>query len=54
MTDDGTRCGHQPRKAPRGRLSRALTFKLANGMISEIQVIGDATRLGELDVSIVD
>ena len=40
--------------APRGRLSRALTFKLANGMISEIQVIGDATRLGELDVSIVD
>jgi hypothetical protein len=40
--------------APRGRLSRALTFKIANGKISEIEVIGDPARLGELDVSIVD
>ena len=37
--------------APRGRLSRALTFKIANGKITEIQVIGDPARLGELDVS---
>jgi RNA polymerase sigma-70 factor, ECF subfamily len=40
--------------APRGRLSRALTFAIANGKITEIEVIGDPARLGELDVSIVD
>jgi RNA polymerase sigma factor (sigma-70 family) len=40
--------------APRGRLSRALTFKIANGKITEIEVIGDPARLGELQVSIVD
>ena len=40
--------------APRGRLSRALTFKIANGKITEIEVIGDSARLGELDVSTVD
>ena len=40
--------------APRGRLSRALTFKIANGKIAEIEVIGDPARLGELDVSVVD
>jgi len=40
--------------APRGRLSRALTFKIANGKITEIEVIGDPARLGELDVSIAD
>jgi RNA polymerase sigma-70 factor, ECF subfamily len=40
--------------APRGRLSRALTFKIANGKITEIEVIGDPARLGELDVSTVD
>jgi RNA polymerase sigma-70 factor (ECF subfamily) len=40
--------------APGGRLSRALTFTIANGKISEIEVIGDPARLGELDVSIVD
>ena len=40
--------------APRGRLSRALTFTIANGTIAEIEVIGDPARLGELDVSIVD
>jgi RNA polymerase sigma-70 factor (ECF subfamily) len=40
--------------APRGRLSRALTFKIANGKITEIQVIGDAGRLGDLDVSTFD
>jgi RNA polymerase sigma factor (sigma-70 family) len=40
--------------APRGRLVRALRFTIANGKISEIEVIGDPARLGELDVSIVD
>jgi RNA polymerase sigma factor (sigma-70 family) len=40
--------------APRGRLSRALTFTIANGKITAIEVIGDAARLGDLDVSIVD
>jgi len=34
-------------------LVRALTFKIANGKITEIEVIGDPARLGELDLSIV-
>ena len=40
--------------AARGRLSRALTFKIVNGKITEIEVIGNPARLGELDVSVVD
>jgi len=40
--------------APGGRLVRALRFTIANGKISEIEVIGNPARLGELDVSIVD
>jgi RNA polymerase sigma factor (sigma-70 family) len=40
--------------APRGRLARALRFTIANGKITEIEVIGDPARLGELDVSVVD
>ena len=40
--------------APRGKLVRALRFTIANGKITEIEVIGDPTRLGELDVSIAD
>jgi RNA polymerase sigma-70 factor (ECF subfamily) len=40
--------------AARGRLSRALTFKIANGKITEIDVIGNPARLSELDVSVVD
>jgi RNA polymerase sigma factor (sigma-70 family) len=40
--------------APKGRLVRALRFTIANGRISEIEVIGNPARLGELDVSIVD
>ncbi len=40
--------------APQGRLVRALRFTIANGTITEIEVIGDPARLGELDVSIVD
>ena len=40
--------------APRGRLVRALRFTVASGRITEIEVIGNPARLGELDVSIVD
>jgi RNA polymerase sigma factor (sigma-70 family) len=40
--------------APQGRLSRALTFTIANGKIAAIEVIGHPPRLAELDVSIVD
>ena len=40
--------------APRGRLVRALRFTIANGKITEIEVIGNPARLGELDVSMVD
>jgi RNA polymerase sigma factor (sigma-70 family) len=40
--------------APQGRLVRALRFTIANGMITEIEVIGNPARLGELDVSIVE
>jgi hypothetical protein len=35
-------------------LSRALTFKIADGKITEIEVIGDRARLGRLEVAIVD
>ena len=40
--------------APQGRLVRALRFTIANGKITEIEIIGNPARLGELDVSIVD
>ncbi len=40
--------------APRGRLVRALRFTIANGKITEIEVIGNTARLGELDVSTID
>ena len=40
--------------APRQRLVRALRFTIANGKISEIEVIGDPARLDKLDVSIIE
>ncbi len=40
--------------APHGRLTRALRFTIANGRITEIEVIGNPARLGEMEVSIVD
>jgi len=40
--------------APRGKLVRALRFTIANGKITEIEVIGNPDRLAELDVSIVE
>ena len=40
--------------APEGRLVRALRFTIVDDKISEIEVIGNPARLGELDVSIAD
>jgi len=40
--------------APQGRLVRALRFTIANGKITEIEVIGNPARLGELEVSVID
>ena len=40
--------------APQGRLVRALRFTIANDKITEIEVIGNPARLGELDVSMVE
>ena len=40
--------------APRGHLLRALSLTMANGKITEIDIIGDPARLKELDLSIVD
>jgi RNA polymerase sigma-70 factor (ECF subfamily) len=40
--------------APHGKLVRALRFTIANGRITELEVIGDPARLGGLDVAIVD
>jgi RNA polymerase sigma factor (sigma-70 family) len=40
--------------APHGRLVRALRFTIADGKITEIEIIGNPARLGELEVSIVN
>lgn len=40
--------------APRGRLMRALRFTIVNGRITQIEIIADPARLGELDLSTVD
>ena len=40
--------------APRGRLLRALRLTIANGKITEIEVIGNPARLAGLDLSLVD
>jgi hypothetical protein len=39
--------------APKGRLTRALTFTIANGRVTTIEVIGDPERLRELDFSVI-
>ena len=39
--------------APRGRLFRVVRLTIANGKITQIEVIGDRARLGALDLSIV-
>jgi RNA polymerase sigma factor (sigma-70 family) len=40
--------------APGGKLSRALTFTLANGKIAQVEIITDRDRLHQLDLSVVD
>jgi RNA polymerase sigma-70 factor, ECF subfamily len=40
--------------APRGRLFRVVRLTIANGKITEVEVIGDRARLGALDLSMVD
>jgi RNA polymerase sigma-70 factor (ECF subfamily) len=38
----------------KGRLTRALTFTIANGKISEAQIIAEPGRLQQLDVAVLD
>jgi len=40
--------------SPHGRVVRALRFTITNGKITELEVIGNPARLGELDVSVID
>jgi RNA polymerase sigma-70 factor (ECF subfamily) len=39
--------------APRGKLSRALTFTFTNAKITRVEVIGDPARLRELDIAVL-
>jgi RNA polymerase sigma factor (sigma-70 family) len=39
--------------APRGRLSRALTVKIADGRITEIDIIADRERLDQLELAVL-
>jgi RNA polymerase sigma factor (sigma-70 family) len=39
--------------APRGKLSRALTFAFTNAKVTRVEVIGDPTRLRELDIAVL-
>ena len=40
--------------APGGKLSRALPFTVANGKITEVEIITDRDRLQQLDLSVLD
>ena len=40
--------------APRGKLSRALNFTIANGKIVEVEIITDRERLGQLDLAVLE
>src|ERR671929_199335 len=40
--------------APQGRLTRALRFTIANGRITEIEIIGNQERLAGLEVSVLE
>lgn len=40
--------------APRGRLLRALDFKIEAGRIVEVDIIGDPKHLSELDLAVLD
>ena len=39
--------------APRGKLSRVLTFTFANAKVTRVEVIGDPARLRELDIAVL-
>ena len=39
--------------APRGKLSRALTFTFTDAKITRVEVIGDPARLRELDIAVL-
>ena len=39
--------------APRGKLSRALTFTFVNAKVTRVEVIGDPARLRELDIAVL-
>jgi RNA polymerase sigma factor (sigma-70 family) len=39
--------------APRGKLSRALTFTFMNAKVTRVEVIGDPARLRELDIAVL-
>jgi RNA polymerase sigma-70 factor (ECF subfamily) len=39
--------------APRGKMSRALTFTFANAKVTRVEVIGDPARLRELDITVL-
>ena len=40
--------------APGGRLSRALSFKIAGGKVVEVEIITDPERLRHLDLKVLD
>jgi RNA polymerase sigma-70 factor (ECF subfamily) len=39
--------------APRGTLSRVMTFTFANDKVTRVEVIGDHARLRELDIAVL-
>ena len=39
--------------APRGKLSRVLTFTFANAKVTRVEVIGDPAHLRELDIAVL-
>jgi RNA polymerase sigma factor (sigma-70 family) len=39
--------------APRGKLSRALTFTFASAKVTRVEVVGDRARLRELDIAVL-
>jgi hypothetical protein len=40
--------------APGGKLSRAVCFTVANGKITQVEIITDRDRLKHLDLSLLD
>jgi hypothetical protein len=39
--------------APRGKLSRVLTFTFAHAKVTRVEVIGDPARLRELEIAVL-